>query len=29
LFTQGVGNAYSGPVIMGEDGMFFSLNPKN
>jgi ribonuclease Z len=27
FFTQGVGNAYSGPVIMGEDGMFFTLDP--
>jgi ribonuclease Z len=29
VFTEGVKKAYSGPVIMGEDGMFFTLDPKN
>ena len=29
VFIDGVKEAYSGEVIMGEDGMFFSLDPKN
>jgi ribonuclease Z len=29
LFTDGAKKAYSGQVIMGEDGMFFALDPKN
>jgi ribonuclease Z len=29
LFTSGVEEAYSGEVILGEDGMFLSLDPKN
>ena len=29
VFIDGVKEAYSGEVIIGEDGMFFSLDPKN
>lgn len=29
VFIDGVKEAYSGEVIMGEDGMFFSLDPKD
>jgi hypothetical protein len=29
LFIDGARETYSGEVIMGEDGMFFSLDPKN
>jgi len=28
-FTEAAKTAYGGPVIMGEDGMFFTLEPKN
>jgi len=28
-FIEGAKKAYSGPVLMGEDGMFFSLDPKS
>jgi ribonuclease Z len=29
MFIEGAKKAYGGPVIMGEDGMFFALDPKN
>ncbi len=28
-FLEGAGSVYRGPVVMGEDGMSFTLDPKN